>query len=46
MPQNIVVGEDVMKVAQFVVACSGKDAKQPDSPNALPNTPPAKASSD
>ncbi len=43
MPQNIVVGPDVQKVAAFVVACSGKDAKQPPGPNALPNTPPAKA---
>ena len=40
MPQNIVVGEEAQKVADFVVACSGKDAKQPESPNAKPNPPP------
>jgi mono/diheme cytochrome c family protein len=43
MPQNIVVGDDVQKVAQFVVACSGKMASRPESPNAVPNAPPAKA---
>ncbi len=42
MPQNIIVGADVEKVAQFVVACSGKSAKQPQSPATPPNTPPAK----
>ena len=40
MPQNIVVGEEAQKVADFVVSCSGKDAKQPESPNAKPNPPP------
>jgi mono/diheme cytochrome c family protein len=40
MPQNIVVGDDALQVAKFVVACSGKDAKQPESPNAKPNPPP------
>jgi mono/diheme cytochrome c family protein len=40
MPQNIVVGDEAQEVAKFVVACSGKDAKQPESPNAKPNPPP------
>jgi mono/diheme cytochrome c family protein len=40
MPQNIVVGGEAQEVAKFVVACSGKDAKQPESPNAKPNPPP------
>src|SRR3954470_12677303 len=43
MPQNIVVGDEAQEVAKFVVACSGKEAKQPESPNAKPNPPPAKS---
>jgi mono/diheme cytochrome c family protein len=46
MPQNIVVGDMAQEVAKFVVACSGKDAKQPESPNAKPNPPPAKSCGD
>src|SRR3954471_8084157 len=46
MPQNIVVGDLAQQVAKFVVACSGKDAKQPESPNAKPNPPPVKACGD
>jgi len=40
MPQNIVVGDDAQQVARFVVACSGKEAKQPESPNAQERPPP------
>ena len=36
MPQNIVVGEQARQVARFVVACSGKEAKQPKAPNTPP----------
>lgn len=43
MPQNIVVGDDAQEVAKFVVACSGKDAKQPESPNAEQRPPPPAA---
>ena len=42
MPQNIVVGEEARKVAEFVVACSGKDAKQPKAPGTPPTGAPAK----
>jgi mono/diheme cytochrome c family protein len=46
MPQNIVVGDEAQEVAKFVVACSGKDAKQPESPNAQqPKPPPAACTS-
>jgi mono/diheme cytochrome c family protein len=43
MPQNILVGDDAVKVARFVVACSGAQAKQPQSPTSLPTSPPAKS---
>ena len=43
MPQNIVVGGQAQQVARFVVSCSGKDAKQPQSPNAPPRPPPPAA---
>ena len=46
MPQNIVVGDQAQEVAKFVVSCSGKDAKQPESPNAQqPKPPPAACTS-
>ena len=42
MPQNIVVGQDALEVARFVVACSGKEAAQPESPDTPPRPPPPK----
>lgn len=43
MPQNIIVGQDAVQVARFVVACSGINAKQPLSPTSLPTKAPAKS---
>ncbi|MGI8594872.1 MAG: c-type cytochrome [Solirubrobacteraceae bacterium] len=40
MPQNIVVGAEAEKVAEFLVACSGKKAKQPKAPGTPPPSPP------
>ena len=40
MPQNIVVGAEAEKVAQFVVSCSGQKALQPKSPGTPPPAPP------
>ncbi len=40
MPQNIVVGAEAEKVAEFLVACSGKKALQPEAPGTPPPAPP------
>ena len=34
MPQNIVVGEEAQKVAEFVAEYSGQDVSEPSAPNA------------